>query len=65
MIAPLFPRHLECSRRSLETALLEPNAGLETEPNAAESHIPDDPLAASRYFLDFIRELLKKAAESL
>jgi len=37
----------------------------ETESNAVESHIPDDPISASRYFLDFIREFLKKASESL
>ena len=38
----------------------------ETESNAVESHIPDDPISASRYFLDFIREfLMKKPSESL
>jgi len=36
----------------------------ETESNAVESYLPDDPISASRYFLDFIREFLrKKAAE--
>lgn len=35
---------------------------LETEANVVESHMPDDPLAASRYFLGFIREFLKKRA---
>jgi len=38
---------------------------LETEANVVESHMPDDPLAASRYFLDFMRgRLKKKAAQS-
>ena len=37
----------------------------ETESDAVESHIPDDPISASRYLLDFIREFLKnRASES-
>lgn len=32
----------------------------ETEPNVTESYIPDDPILATKYFLNFIRNLLKK-----
>jgi len=31
-----------------------------TESDAVESHIPDDPISASKYFLGFIEEFLKK-----
>jgi len=36
----------------------------ETESNVVDSQIPDDPVAASKYFLDFIREFLKRASLS-
>lgn len=32
----------------------------ETELNTIESHIPNDPISATKYFLDFAREFLEK-----
>ena len=32
----------------------------EAESNVVESHMPDDPISASKYFLDFVREYLRK-----
>jgi len=36
----------------------------ETESNAIESHIPDDPISAAKYFLKFVRDFLKKVGAS-
>jgi len=33
-----------------------------SEDNVVESSIPDDPISATKYFLDFAREFLKKKA---
>jgi len=32
----------------------------ENESNSIESHIPNDPISATKYFLDFTRKFLKK-----
>jgi len=34
----------------------------QTQSEVVDSHMPDDPMAASRYFLEFVREFLKKSA---
>ena len=36
----------------------------EAESNVIESHVPNDPLSATKYFLDFAREFLKKVSLS-
>jgi len=33
-----------------------------TESNTVESYIPDDPISATKYFLNFVRDFLKRKA---